>query len=72
MIGWIIAALVGGALVFALLGFTGIAKGFAAIAKVLFLYFLSGSSYYCDYEFGRLIFSILKLNSISLRLIHKL
>ncbi len=39
MIGWIIAALVG-ALVFALLGFTGIAKGFAAIAKVLFYIFL--------------------------------
>lgn len=39
MIGWIIAALIG-ALVFALLGFTGIAKGFAAIAKVLFYIFL--------------------------------
>lgn len=39
MIGWIIAALIG-ALVFALLGFTGIAKGFAAIAKILFYIFL--------------------------------
>ncbi|GAO28048.1 DUF1328 domain-containing protein [Geofilum rubicundum] len=39
MIGWIIAALIG-ALVFALLGFTGIARGFAAIAKILFYIFL--------------------------------
>ncbi len=39
MIGWIIAALIG-AFLFALLGFTGIAKGFAAIAKVLFYIFL--------------------------------
>lgn len=39
MIGWIIAAL-NGALLFALLGFTGIAKGFAAIAKILFYIFL--------------------------------
>jgi uncharacterized membrane protein YtjA (UPF0391 family) len=39
MIGWIIAALIG-AFLFALLGFTGIAKGFAAIAKILFYIFL--------------------------------
>jgi len=39
MIGWIIAALIG-AVVFALLGFTGLAKGFAAIAKILFYIFL--------------------------------
>ena len=39
MIGWIITALLA-ALIFALLGFTGIAKGFAAIAKVLFYIFL--------------------------------
>jgi uncharacterized membrane protein YtjA (UPF0391 family) len=39
MIGWIIAALIG-AFIFALLGFTGIAKGFAAIAKILFYIFL--------------------------------
>lgn len=39
MIGWIIAALIA-ALVFALLGFTGIAKGFASIAKILFYIFL--------------------------------
>jgi uncharacterized membrane protein YtjA (UPF0391 family) len=39
MIGWIIAALIG-AFVFALLGFTGIARGFAAIAKILFYIFL--------------------------------
>ncbi len=39
MIGWIIAALIA-ALVFGLLGFTGIARGFAAIAKVLFYIFL--------------------------------
>jgi uncharacterized membrane protein YtjA (UPF0391 family) len=39
MIGWIIgAALL--ALLFALLGFTTIARGFAAIAKVLFYIFL--------------------------------
>ena len=39
MIGWIIAALIG-AFIFALLGFTGIARGFAAIAKILFYIFL--------------------------------
>jgi uncharacterized membrane protein YtjA (UPF0391 family) len=39
MIGWIIAALVG-SFVFALLGFTGIARGFASIAKVLFYIFV--------------------------------
>ncbi len=39
MIGWIIAALIA-AVVFALLGFTGLAKGFAAIAKILFYIFL--------------------------------
>ncbi len=39
MLGWIIAALIA-AIIFALLGFTGIAKGFAAIAKVLFYIFL--------------------------------
>lgn len=39
MIGWIIAALIG-AFLFALLGFTGIAKGFAAIAKILFYIFV--------------------------------
>ncbi len=39
MIGWIIAALIG-AVLFALLGFTGLAKGFAAIAKILFYIFL--------------------------------
>ena len=39
MIGWIIAALLA-AFVFALLGFTGIARGFAAIAKILFYIFL--------------------------------
>lgn len=39
MIGWIIAALIA-ALVFGLLGFTGIAKGFASIAKILFYIFL--------------------------------
>ncbi|MFO7575717.1 MAG: DUF1328 domain-containing protein [Bacteroidales bacterium] len=39
MIGWIVAALIG-ALIFALLGFTGIAKGFASIAKILFYIFL--------------------------------
>jgi uncharacterized membrane protein YtjA (UPF0391 family) len=38
MIGIIIAALIG-SFVFALLGFTGIARGFAAIAKVLFYIF---------------------------------
>lgn len=35
MITWIIVA-AGLAVLFAILGFTGIAKGFAAIAKVLF------------------------------------
>ena len=39
MIGWILAALIG-AVLFALLGFTGLAKGFAAIAKILFYIFL--------------------------------
>ncbi len=39
MIEWILAALLG-AVVFALLGFTGIARGFAAIAKILFYIFL--------------------------------
>lgn len=39
MIGWIIAALIA-AFVFGLLGFTGIARGFAAIAKVLFYIFV--------------------------------
>ncbi len=39
MIGWIIAALIA-AFAFALLGFTGIAKGFAAIAKILFYIFI--------------------------------
>ncbi|MGF1639045.1 MAG: DUF1328 domain-containing protein [Cyclobacteriaceae bacterium] len=35
MISWIITSLVL-AVIFALLGFTGIARGFAAIAKILF------------------------------------
>ncbi len=39
MLTWIIIALFG-AFLFALLGFTGIAKGFAAIAKFLFYIFL--------------------------------
>jgi uncharacterized membrane protein YtjA (UPF0391 family) len=39
MIGWIIAAALL-AVLFALLGFTTIARGFAAIAKVLFYIFL--------------------------------
>jgi uncharacterized membrane protein YtjA (UPF0391 family) len=39
MIGWIIGAAVL-AVVFALLGFTTIARGFAAIARVLFYIFL--------------------------------
>jgi uncharacterized membrane protein YtjA (UPF0391 family) len=39
MIGWIIGSAVL-AFAFALLGFTGIARGFAAIAKVLFYIFL--------------------------------
>jgi len=39
MLTWIIIALLG-AFVFALLGFTGIARGFAAIAKILFYIFL--------------------------------
>jgi uncharacterized membrane protein YtjA (UPF0391 family) len=36
---WIIVAVIG-AILFALLGFTGIARGFAAIAKILFYIFL--------------------------------
>jgi uncharacterized membrane protein YtjA (UPF0391 family) len=39
MITWIIASLIGAA-IFALLGFTGIASGFASIAKILFYIFL--------------------------------
>jgi uncharacterized membrane protein YtjA (UPF0391 family) len=39
MLTWIIASLIGAA-VFAVLGFTGIARGFAAIAKILFYIFL--------------------------------
>ena len=39
MIGWIIGAFLL-AVLFALLGFTTIARGFAAIAKVLFYIFL--------------------------------
>lgn len=39
MLTWIVIALLG-AFVFALLGFTGIARGFAAIAKILFYIFL--------------------------------
>jgi uncharacterized membrane protein YtjA (UPF0391 family) len=39
MLTWIIIALLA-AFVFALLGFTGIARGFAAIAKILFYIFL--------------------------------
>ncbi len=39
MISWIIGAAVL-SLLFALLGFTGIAKGFASIARVLFYIFL--------------------------------
>jgi uncharacterized membrane protein YtjA (UPF0391 family) len=39
MLTWIIVALIG-ALIFGLLGFAGIARGFAAIAKILFYIFL--------------------------------
>jgi uncharacterized membrane protein YtjA (UPF0391 family) len=39
MIGWILASAIL-AVLFALLGFTGIARGFAAIAKILFYIFL--------------------------------
>ncbi|MFZ6050565.1 DUF1328 family protein [Halocola ammonii] len=39
MIGWIIACFVL-VIIFAVLGFTGIAKAFAAIGKVLFYIFL--------------------------------
>jgi uncharacterized membrane protein YtjA (UPF0391 family) len=39
MVGWMIGAIVA-AFAFALLGFTGIARGFAAIAKVLFYIFI--------------------------------
>jgi uncharacterized membrane protein YtjA (UPF0391 family) len=39
MITWIIAALIG-AFVFGILGFTGLARGFAEIAKVLFYIFI--------------------------------
>ncbi|MGM0635132.1 MAG: DUF1328 domain-containing protein [Bacteroidota bacterium] len=41
MLTWIIIALVG-SILFAILGFTSIAKGFAAIAKILFYLFLIG------------------------------
>lgn len=39
MLTWIIIALVG-ALIFALLGFTKIAAGFASIAKIIFYIFI--------------------------------
>ncbi len=39
MLTWIIIALIG-ALVFGLLGFAGIARGFAYIAKILFYIFV--------------------------------
>jgi len=39
MLTWILIAILA-AILFGLLGFTGIAKGFAAIAKILFYIFL--------------------------------
>ncbi len=39
MLTWIVIALIG-ALIFALLGFTGIARGFASVAKILFYIFI--------------------------------
>ncbi len=39
MLTWIVIALIG-ALLFALLGFTGIARGFASVAKILFYIFI--------------------------------
>jgi uncharacterized membrane protein YtjA (UPF0391 family) len=39
MLVWIVALMIG-ALIFGLLGFTGIARGFASIAKILFYIFL--------------------------------